>query len=255
ARGHQRAVRAAGRDHRGQRVVYLRPGLARVLRRYEVVAEARRHPGPGQRAAAPGGHPVPAQRLRFQARHLPGAGRRGGNRAGVRGKHRAHRVFRRRGGAHRRGGRADRRNCGREGRNPHLPGDALITPEEKLRRAIESIEAELHERLKYFRDNGMLLEAQRLEQRTKYDLEMLQEVGYCQGVENYSRHLDGRAAGEPPATLLDYFPKDYLMIIDESHQTIPQVRAMYNGDRSRKETLVEYGFRLPSALDNRPLTF
>src|SRR5690554_5434071 len=135
------------------------------------------------------------------------------------------------------------------------PATHFITPEEKLRRAIESIEAELHERLKYFRDNGMLLEAQRLEQRTKYDLEMLQEVGYCQGVENYSRHLDGRAAGEPPATLLDYFPKDYLMIIDESHQTIPQVRAMYNGDRSRKETLVEYGFRLPSALDNRPLTF
>ncbi len=135
------------------------------------------------------------------------------------------------------------------------PATHFITPEEKLRRAIESIEAELHERLKYLRDNGMLLEAQRLEQRTRYDLEMLQEVGYCQAIENYSRHLDGRQAGEPPATLLDYFPKDYLMIIDESHQTIPQVRGMFHGDRSRKETLVEYGFRLPSALDNRPLTF
>src|SRR5690606_15162017 len=124
------------------------------------------------------------------------------------------------------------------------PATHFITPEEKLRRAIESIEAELHERLKYFRDNGMLLEAQRLEQRTKYDLEMLQEVGYCQGVENYSRHLDGRAAGEPPATLLDYSPKDYLMIIDESHQTMPQVWATYNGHRSPQDTLVEYGSRL-----------
>lgn len=135
------------------------------------------------------------------------------------------------------------------------PATHFITPEEKLRRAIESIEAELQQRLKYLRDNGMLLEAQRLQQRTQYDLEMLQEVGYCQAIENYSRHLDGRQAGEPPATLLDYFPKDYLLIIDESHQTIPQVRGMYHGDRSRKETLVEYGFRLPSALDNRPLTF
>lgn len=135
------------------------------------------------------------------------------------------------------------------------PATHFITPEEKLRRAIESIEVELQQRLKYFRDNDMLLEAQRLQQRTQYDLEMLQEVGYCQGVENYSRHLDGRGPGEPPATLLDYFPKDFLMIIDESHQTIPQVRAMYAGDRSRKETLVEHGFRLPSALDNRPLTF
>jgi len=135
------------------------------------------------------------------------------------------------------------------------PATHFITPEEKLRRAIESIEAELKERVEWFKSRGMLLEAQRLQQRTMHDLEMLREVGYCPGIENYSRHLDGRAPGEPPATLLDYFPKDYLMIIDESHQTIPQVRAMYHGDRSRKETLVEYGFRLPSALDNRPLTF
>ncbi|HHT73238.1 MAG TPA: excinuclease ABC subunit UvrB [Firmicutes bacterium] len=135
------------------------------------------------------------------------------------------------------------------------PASHFITPEEKLKRAIPAIEAELEERLRELRSQDKLLEAQRLEQRTRYDLEMLLEVGYCQGIENYSRHLSGRGPGETPTTLLDYFPKDYLMMIDESHQTIPQVRAMYHGDRSRKETLVEFGFRLPSALDNRPLTF
>ncbi|MFS8542934.1 MAG: excinuclease ABC subunit UvrB [Limnochordales bacterium] len=135
------------------------------------------------------------------------------------------------------------------------PATHFITPEEKMKRAIASIEAELEERLAWLKGQGKLLEAQRLEQRTRYDLEMLREVGYCQAIENYSRHLDGRAPGEPPATLLDYFPRDFLVIIDESHQTIPQIRGMYNGDRSRKETLVEFGFRLPSALDNRPLTF
>lgn len=135
------------------------------------------------------------------------------------------------------------------------PATHFITPEEKMKRAIESIQEELQERLAYFKREGMLLEAQRLEQRTLYDLEMLQEVGVCQGIENYSRHLTGRREGEPPATLLDYFPGDFLMFIDESHQTIPQVNGMYRGDRSRKETLVEYGFRLPSALDNRPLKF
>ncbi len=135
------------------------------------------------------------------------------------------------------------------------PGSHFLTPREKLERAIRSIEAELEERLEYFRSRGKLLEAQRLEQRTRYDLEMIRELGYCPGIENYSRHLDGRAPGEPPATLLDYFPKDFLLVIDESHQTIPQLRAMYNGDRSRKETLIEHGFRLPSALDNRPLRF
>jgi len=135
------------------------------------------------------------------------------------------------------------------------PATHFITPEEKMQRAIESIEAELEERLAWLKRHDKLLEAQRLEQRTRYDLEMLREVGYCQGIENYSRHLDGREAGEPPATLLDYFPRDFLVIIDESHQTVPQIRAMFNGDRSRKETLVDFGFRLPSALDNRPLTF
>src|SRR5690625_2595869 len=135
------------------------------------------------------------------------------------------------------------------------PATHFITPEEKLRRAVQSIEEELREQLQRLKAEGKLLEAQRLQQRTQYDLEMLQEVGYCQAIENYSRHLDGRAPGEPPATLLDYFPKDYLLIVDESHQTLPQVRGMYAGDRSRKETLVEFGFRLPSALDNRPLNF
>lgn len=135
------------------------------------------------------------------------------------------------------------------------PATHYITPEEKLRRAIASIEAELAERLRELREQGKLLEAQRLEQRTRYDLEMLQQVGYCQGIENYSRHLSGRAPGEAPACLIDYFPKDFLLFIDESHQTVPQLGAMYEGDRSRKQTLVDYGFRLPSALDNRPLRF
>lgn len=136
-----------------------------------------------------------------------------------------------------------------------LPAKHYVIPGKMLQRAIESIEEELEERLKELRAKNKLLEAQRLEQRTRYDLEMLREVGYCPGIENYSRHLDGRKPGERPYTLLDYFPKDYLMFIDESHVTIPQLRGMYEGDRSRKETLVEYGFRLPSALDNRPLRF
>jgi len=135
------------------------------------------------------------------------------------------------------------------------PASHFITPRERTRRAIEAIEEELEERLAQLRGQEKLLEAQRLEQRTRYDLEMMQEMGYCSGIENYSRHLDGRAAGQPPSVLLDYFPEDFLMVIDESHQTVPQIRGMYHGDRSRKETLVEYGFRLPSALDNRPLMF
>src|SRR5690606_11865715 len=135
------------------------------------------------------------------------------------------------------------------------PATHYVTTEEKMKRAIRTIQEELQERLAYLRREGKLLEAQRLEQRTLYDLEMLEQVGVCQGIENYSRHLTGRAPGEAPATLLDYFPGDYLMFIDESHQTIPQIGAMYRGDRSRKVTLVEHGFWLPSALDNRPLTF
>jgi excinuclease ABC subunit B len=135
-----------------------------------------------------------------------------------------------------------------------FPAKHYITPEEKLSRAIEAIEEELQDRLKYFKDNGKLLEFQRLEQRTRYDLDMLREVGYCNGVENYSRHLSGREAGSTPFCLLDFFPKDWLLFVDESHVSIPQVGGMYGGDRSRKESLVEHGFRLPSALDNRPLT-
>ncbi|MBD3176545.1 MAG: excinuclease ABC subunit UvrB [Armatimonadia bacterium] len=136
-----------------------------------------------------------------------------------------------------------------------VPASHYVIPEERLGVACESIEAELAERLAEFRQHDRLLEAQRIEQRTRYDLEMLREVGMCKGIENYSRHMDGREAGEPSATLLDFFPADWLMVIDESHQTIPQVKAMWHGDRSRKLNLVEHGFRLPSALDNRPLTF
>ncbi|MCX7609945.1 MAG: excinuclease ABC subunit UvrB [Anaerolineales bacterium] len=135
------------------------------------------------------------------------------------------------------------------------PAKHYLTNEERLREAIRNIEAELEERVAFFRAQGKLLEAQRLEQRTRYDLEMLREVGYCSGIENYSRHLDMRPPGSHPWTLLDFMPGEYLLIIDESHMTVPQIRGMYNGDRSRKEILVEYGFRLPSALDNRPLTF
>ncbi|HEX5798364.1 MAG TPA: excinuclease ABC subunit UvrB [Candidatus Saccharimonadales bacterium] len=135
------------------------------------------------------------------------------------------------------------------------PGSHFVTPQEKLKKALAKIQNELQQRLAYFKKNGQLLEAQRLEQRTKFDLEMMEETGFVKGIENYSRYLTDREPGEQPATLLDYFPDDYLMFIDESHMTIPQIRGMYNGDRARKEVLVEHGFRLPSALDNRPLTF
>jgi excinuclease ABC subunit B len=135
------------------------------------------------------------------------------------------------------------------------PAKHFITEDEKLQLAIQAIEEELKERITTFKTQEKLLEAQRIEQRTLYDLEMLREVGYCSGIENYSRHLDQRPEGSPPWTLVDYFPANYLLIVDESHMTIPQVRGMFNGDRSRKTTLVDFGFRLPSALDNRPLTF
>src|SRR6516165_10157893 len=135
------------------------------------------------------------------------------------------------------------------------PASHYVTTSDRMETAVRNIRAELKERLEFFRNENRLLEAQRLEQRTLYDLELLAEMGFCPGIENYSRHLDGREPGQPPYTLLDYFPKDYLCLIDESHVTIPQIGGMYRGDRSRKETLVEYGFRLPSALDNRPLNF
>jgi len=136
-----------------------------------------------------------------------------------------------------------------------FPASHFVTSEEKLKVALKTIKQELKSRLEYFKENNKLLEYQRLEQRTNYDLEMLEETGFCTGVENYSRHLAGRTEGETPTTLMDFFPRDYLLVVDESHVTIPQVRGMYNGDRARKMNLVEYGFRLPSALDNRPLKF
>ena len=136
-----------------------------------------------------------------------------------------------------------------------FPASHFVTSEDKLKEAIKRIKEELEDRLKELRDNNKLLEAERLEQRTNYDIEMLTETGFCSGVENYSRHLSGRKEGETPTTLMDFFKKDYLLVIDESHVTLPQVRAMYNGDRARKQNLVDYGFRLPSALDNRPLKF
>ena len=136
-----------------------------------------------------------------------------------------------------------------------FPNSHYVTTKEKMNRAIGTIEEELEERIKFFKDQGKLIEAQRIEERTNFDIEMMKETGFCQGIENYSRHISGREPGSPPFTLFDYFPKDFLLLIDESHATIPQVRAMYNGDKARKDSLVNYGFRLPSAYDNRPLTF
>src|SRR5262249_46768896 len=136
-----------------------------------------------------------------------------------------------------------------------FPSSHYVTSGERRKRAVLDIRDELQQRLTELRSQQKLLEAQRLEQRTMFDLEMIEQMGFCNGIENYSRHLSGRKAGEAPPCLLDYFPKEYLLVIDESHQSVPQIGAMYRGDRSRKERLVEYGFRLPSALDNRPLQF
>jgi excinuclease ABC subunit B len=136
-----------------------------------------------------------------------------------------------------------------------FPATHYVTPWDRMDAIIAQIREELEAQVAYFESQGRLLEAQRIRQRVEMDLEMMRELGYCNGIENYSRYFDGRKPGEPPYTLLDYFPEDYLLFIDESHQTIPQIRAMYNGDMQRKRTLVEYGFRLPSALDNRPLRF
>ena len=136
-----------------------------------------------------------------------------------------------------------------------FPNSHYVASPDKMERALETIEEEMHERVEFFKSQNKLIEAQRIEERTNFDLEMMRETGFCQGIENYSRHISGREPGSPPFTLFDYFPKDFLLLIDESHATIPQVRAMYNGDRARKDSLVKYGFRLPSAYDNRPLTF
>ncbi|MBP3832133.1 MAG: excinuclease ABC subunit UvrB [Clostridia bacterium] len=136
-----------------------------------------------------------------------------------------------------------------------FPNSHYVATADKMERALGTIEEEMHERVEFFKSQNKLIEAQRIEERTNFDLEMMRETGFCQGIENYSRHISGREPGSPPFTLFDYFPKDFLLLIDESHATIPQVRAMYNGDRARKDSLVKYGFRLPSAYDNRPLTF
>ena len=136
-----------------------------------------------------------------------------------------------------------------------FPNSHYVASHDKMERALGTIEEEMHERVEFFKSQNKLIEAQRIEERTNFDLEMMRETGFCQGIENYSRHISGRNPGSPPFTLFDYFPKDFLLLIDESHATIPQVRAMYNGDRARKDSLVKYGFRLPSAYDNRPLTF
>ena len=136
-----------------------------------------------------------------------------------------------------------------------FPNSHYVTTSDKMERAITTIEEEMKQQVEYFKSQGKLIEAQRIEERTNFDLEMMKETGFCQGIENYSRHISGRAPGSAPYTLFDYFPKDFLLLVDESHATIPQVRAMYNGDRARKESLVKYGFRLPSAFDNRPLKF
>ena len=136
-----------------------------------------------------------------------------------------------------------------------FPNSHYVTSTEKMERAIGTIEKEMEEQVAYFKANNKLIEAQRIEERTNFDIEMMKETGFCQGIENYSRHISGREPGSPPFTLFDYFPDDFLLLVDESHATIPQVRAMYNGDRARKESLVKYGFRLPSAFDNRPLKF
>ncbi len=191
----------------------------------------------------------------WRARDLPRARGRGRGQAGLRGARGADRALRRRGGAH-----LGRRSAHRKDAPPsrsarHLPGQALRHPGRAAHACDRRDRGRARERLASFESQGKLLEAQRLRTRTNYDLEMLREIGYCPGIENYARHLSGRAAGDRPTCLLDYFPSDFLLIIDESHVTVPQVGGMYEGDRSRKQTLVEYGFRLPSALDNRPLRF
>ncbi len=136
-----------------------------------------------------------------------------------------------------------------------FPNSHYVTSKDKMEKALKTIEEEMNERVAYFKSQNKLIEAQRIQERTNFDMEMMKETGFCQGIENYSRHISGREPGSAPFTLFDYFPDDFLLLIDESHATIPQVRAMYNGDRARKDSLVNYGFRLPSAYDNRPLKF
>src|SRR5690606_19742698 len=254
--GDQGAAGAAGRDHRLHGLGHLRPG-----RSERVLPDGAAHgPGRADRPARadppPDGDAVHPQRDRAAPGYLPGARRRGRHPSG---------GERRRGGAD----RAVRREIEnvtifdpltgetlrRVPRYTIYPGSHYVTTRRTVLDAVNTIKEELRERLEQLYAANKLVEAQRLAQRTQFDLEMLAEVGYCNGVENYSRHLTGHMPGEPPPCLFDYLPPDALLVVDESHVTVPQVGAMYKGDRSRKETLVEFGFRLPSALDNRPLKF
>ena len=255
-RGDPRAVRAARRDHRRVGVVHLRPRRAGRLRRHGPPAPDRRPVPARRRAPAPRRPPVPAQRRGPVPRAVPGARRHPRDRAGQRGDHRPGRVLRRRGRADHGARPADRRAARRAQGAQRLPGDPLrdAAATSSSSRSATS-RREMEERVGQLEAEGRALEAARLRQRTTFDLEMLRELGYCSGVENYSRHLSQREPGSRPWTLLDYFPPDWLLIVDESHMTIPQVVGMYKNDRTRKEILVDFGFRLPSALDNRPLTF
>ena len=230
-------------------------GFARAVRQAAADAERRRGARPAQHSPAPRGAALRAQRLRLHAQQVPGAGRHDRGVPGVRGAGGTHPALRRRGRAHLCGRSAHRRDHRGARLARAVPASHYATDEERLKEAVAGIEAELFERLAELEGEGKLLEAQRLRMRTTYDLEMLREVGSCSGVENYSMHLDGRVRHQPPFTLLDYFPDDWLCVLDESHVAIPQLHGQFEGDRSRKDTLVAHGFRLPSAMDNRPLRF
>ena len=257
ARGHQRAVRAAGRDHRGQRVVHLRPGLARGLRRHDAVAASTATSGTGTTCCGAWWASSTSATTWFQAGHLPGAGRRGGDRARRTRKTSIRIEFF--------GDEVERivevdpltgEILGEREHVAHLPGDALChAARRRCSGPSRRIEAELEERLQYFRDKASCWRPSGWSSGRGTTWRCCRKWATARASRTTRGIWTAGRAGEPPATLLDYFPEDFLMIIDESHQTIPQVRAMYDGDRSRKETLVEHGFRLPSALDNRPLTF
>ena len=252
--GHRRPAHPQGRHRRRLGQLHLRHGQPRRVPGQHDRPQRRgrlrhaQHPAPARRPA------VRPQRRRARPGPLPRARRHHRGAPVVRGDGAAHRDVRRHGRpahGHRPDHRRDaaRRSSARRSSRPPTTSPAT----ERMARAMGKIEAELQERLAWFEAEGKLLEAQRLRMRTQYDLEMMGEVGYCNGIENYSMHIDGRDFGEPPFTLLDYFPDDFLLVIDESHQAVPQLHGQYEGDRSRKDMLVEHGFRLPSARDNRPL--
>ena len=256
ALGHPVALRAARRHHRRERLVHLRPRLAGGVLRDAAPARARAADRSRPDPAQAGRDPVRAQRPRLRPRHLPRARRRRSRCSRrTRTRRSASSCSATRSTSSSRSIRSRARSLRRHDQVTVFPKSHYVTSRDRTRLAVDTIREELAWYRSKLEGEGKLLEAQRLHQRTMFDLEMIQEIGYCHGIENYSRHLTGRAPGEPPPTLLDYLPDDAVMFIDESHQTIPQIRGMYAGDRSRKEVLVDYGFRLPSALDNRPLTF